>query len=48
MTLRTAASNRDEPGVYNHAVPTARQTGFERALAEGLLIGVRPAVRYES
>jgi len=46
--LLTGASNRDEVGAYNLAVPTARFTEFEAALRSGLLPGVRLDRRFET
>lgn len=47
-TILAGASNHDELGAYNLAVPTARLVAFEAALRAGLLLGTQLDQRFES
>ncbi len=46
--ITAGASNRDELGVYNLAVPTARRAELDAALDDALLEGVTLDLRFES
>lgn len=46
--ITAGATNRDELGAYNLAVPTARRAELDAALEEGLLEGFTLDVRFES
>lgn len=47
-SITAGASNRDELGVYNLAVPTARRAELDTALEDALLEGVTLDLRFES